>query len=75
MNPRQQSIIVGAILGAGLGALGGYLFTRNMDMDVTLEGEESMALATPSVHAGDVVKLVISVLAVLRGIAELADRN
>jgi hypothetical protein len=73
MNPKQQSIIIGAILGAGLGALGGYLFTRNMDL--TREGEESRALAIRSVGAGDVVKLIISVLGVLRGIAELAPRD
>jgi hypothetical protein len=73
MNPRRLSIIGGAILGAGLGALGGYLFTRNMDVDATVEGEESRALALPPVHAGEVVKLVIAVLGVLRGIAELSD--
>ena len=75
MNPRQQSIVVGAILGAGLGALGGYLFARNMDMDLAAGGEESRALAVRSVHAGDVVKLIIAVLGVLRGVAELADWN
>jgi NhaP-type Na+/H+ or K+/H+ antiporter len=75
MNPKQKSIIVGAVLGAGLGALAGYLFTRNMDMDVTREGEESRSLALQSVGAGDVVKVIIAVLGVLRGIAELAPRD
>jgi uncharacterized membrane protein (UPF0136 family) len=73
MNPKQQSIIAGAILGAGLGALAGYLFTRNLDMEMTAEGEQSRALAFRSVRAGDVVKLIIAVLGVLRGVAELAD--
>jgi hypothetical protein len=72
MNPRQKSIIIGAILGAGLGALGGYLFTRGVDM--TPEGEESQALALRPVRAGDVVRLIIAVLGVLRGVAELGDR-
>jgi hypothetical protein len=75
MNPRQKSIIVGAVLGAGLGALAGYLFTRNMDMDMTREGEESRSFALQSVGAGDVVKVIIAVLGVLRGIAELAPRD
>jgi hypothetical protein len=75
MNPRQKSIIVGAILGAGLGALGGYLFTRNIDMDLIPEGERSRSLDLQSVGAGDVVKVIIAVLGVLRGIAELAPRD
>jgi hypothetical protein len=72
MNPRQKSILVGAIVGAGLGALGGYLFTRGVDMSA--EGEESQALALRSVRSGDVVRLIIAVLGVLRGVAELGDR-
>lgn len=75
MNPKRLSIIGGAILGAGLGALGGYLFTRDMEVEPAVEGEESRALALPPVQAGDAVKLVIAVLGVLRGIAELSSPN
>jgi len=72
MNSKQQSIIVGAVVGAALGALAGFLFSRSYDQ--VAEGEESRTLSLRSVPAGDVVKLFIAVLGVLRGVAELGDR-
>ena len=72
MNPRQRSLIIGALLGAALGALGGYLFTRGMD--VPREEEESKGLSLRSVPPGEMVKLFISIMGVLRGIAELGER-
>lgn len=71
MNPKQKSMIIGAVLGAGLGALAGYLFTR--DLDPVLEGERAQELSLRSVRTGDLVKLVIAILGVLRGISELGD--
>ena len=70
MNIQQKSLIVGAILGATLGALGGYLFTRGLD--VPREEEEGFSLS--SLPPGAIVALLISVMAVLRGIAELGDQ-
>lgn len=70
MNTRQKSVIIGAILGATMGALGGYLFTRGLDMP--REEEEGFALS--SLPPGAIVSLVISVMAVLRGIAELGEQ-
>ena len=73
MNARQKSLVIGAILGAALGAVGGYLFTRGLD--VTRGGsEEPDALSLKSVPPGEVVKLFIAIMAVLRGIAELGER-
>jgi NhaP-type Na+/H+ or K+/H+ antiporter len=71
MNLRQQSILIGAILGAGLGALGGYLFVRGLDESG--EGEESLAVAARSVQAGDMIKLIIAIMGVLRGVSVLRD--
>ena len=72
MNFKQKSIIVGAILGATMGALGGYLFTRGLDLP---RGEEEpQGLSLRSVPPGEVVKLFIAVMAVLRGLAELGER-
>jgi hypothetical protein len=68
MNPKQQSILVGAILGAAFGALGGYLFARGMD---EADEGESLAVAAKSVNAGDAIKLIIAIMGVLRGISSL----
>jgi hypothetical protein len=70
MNTQQKSLIVGAILGATLGALGGYLFTRGLD--VPREEEEGFSLR--SLPPGAIVTLLISIMAVLRGIAELGEQ-
>jgi len=68
MNPKQQSILVGAVLGAAMGALGGFLFARGLDEPGQ---DESLAVAARSVHAGDAIKLIISIMGVLRGISSL----
>lgn len=72
MNPKQQSIIIGAILGAALGALGGFLFTRGLDFP--REEEESTGLSLKTVPPGALVKLSIAIMGVLRGIAELGEQ-
>ena len=72
MNPKQKSLIIGAILGASLGVLGGYLFTRGLD--IPREEEEAEGLSLRSVPPGDMVKLFIAIMAVLRGVAELGER-
>jgi hypothetical protein len=71
MNPKQKSMIIGAVLGALLGALGGYLFTRGLDLP---HEEEPQTLSLRSVPPGEMVKLFIAIMAVLRGIAELGER-
>jgi hypothetical protein len=72
MTPRQKSMIVGSILGAALGAMSGYLFTRRFEQ---AEGRaETQALSLRSVPPGDAAKLIIAIIGVLRGIAELGDR-
>ena len=68
MNTKQKSMIIGAVLGAGLGALGGFLFTRDLEAD---EEGNTRSISMQSVRAGDVVKLLIATLGVLRGVAEL----
>ncbi len=72
MKFQQKSMIVGAILGAVLGALGGYLFTRGLEMP--REEEESQGLSLRSIPPGEMVKLFIALMGVLRGIAELGER-
>jgi hypothetical protein len=72
MNPKQKSLIIGAILGASLGALGGYLFTRGLD--IPREEEEAEGLSLKSLPPGDMVKLFIAIMVVLRGVAELGEQ-
>ena len=72
MNLRQKSLLGGAVLGAVLGAVGGYLFTRGLDMP--REEEEAQGITLKSIPPGEMVKVFIAVMVVLRGIAELGER-
>lgn len=72
MSVKQKALVVGALLGAAVGALGGYLFTRGLD--VPREPESSQTLPTRSIPPGEMVKIGIAVMAVLRGIADLGAR-
>ena len=72
MDEKQKSIVMGALLGAALGALGGYLFSRGAEMAGEEEGVENLSLRT--VAPGEVVKLFISILGVLRSVAEMGER-
>jgi hypothetical protein len=72
MDPKKKSIVVGALLGATLGALGGYLFTRGVNL--SREGEDGQPLTLRSVPPGEMVKVFIAIMGVLRGIAELGQR-
>jgi hypothetical protein len=73
MNAKQKSMIVGAVLGAALGIAGGYLFTRGLDVSQA-EAKGSQQLSLRAVPPGEIVKLFIAVMAVLRGVAELGER-
>lgn len=74
MTLRQQSIIVGAILGAVVGALGGYLFTRRLELAQTEGRAAPRSLSLRSVPPSEAAKVGISIIGVLRGIAELGER-
>jgi hypothetical protein len=72
MNPKQKSMVIGAVIGAILGAVGGYLFTRGLDLP--RQEAAGKGLSLKSVPPGEMVKLGISIMGVLRGIAELGER-
>jgi hypothetical protein len=65
-------MVICAFLGAVLGVLGGYLFTRGLD--VPAEEQPSQELSLKSIPPGEMVKLAISIMGVLRGVAELGER-
>lgn len=73
MNPKQKSMFFGALIGAGLGALGGYLFARSGMMG-TEEGE-GRELTLQTMAPGEIVKLAISIMGVLRSVAEMGQRG
>ena len=73
MNSKQKSVLTGAIVGAALGAVGGYLFTRGLDLPRE-GGEQPDRLSLKAVPPGEMVKVFIAIMAVLRGIAELGER-
>jgi len=72
MNTQQKTMFFGALIGAVLGAMGGYLFSRGLDMPRAEEGGQRLSLR--SVPPGELAKLGLSVMGVLRGIAELGER-
>ena len=72
MNTKQKSILIGALLGAALGAAGGLLFSRGLDMP--REGKKSEGLSMGSLPPGQIVALLIAIMGVLRGVAELGER-
>jgi len=59
---RNKTLLVGAILGAGIGALAAYLFFQNA-------AEEGKIEVTP----GEGIKLGVLVFGLLRSIASLGD--
>jgi hypothetical protein len=71
MNPKQKSIIIGAVVGAAIGAVAGFLFTRGLEWP--REEEESRGLSLKRIPPGAVVSLFIAVMGVLRGVAELGE--
>ena len=72
MNTQRKTMLFGAIIGAVLGAVGGYLFSRGLDMPREEEGTRGLSLR--SVPPGELAKLGLSVMGVLRGIAEMGER-
>jgi hypothetical protein len=72
MNAQQKSMLFGALFGALLGAVGGYLFSRGLEMPREEEGTRQLSLR--SVPPGEMAKLGLSIMGVLRGIAEMGER-
>jgi hypothetical protein len=71
MTVQQKSMIIGGIVGGLLGAVGGYLFTRGLNLP---REEQEKGLSLRSVPPGEMVKLFIAIMGVLRGVAELGER-
>lgn len=72
MNPKQKSMIFGALLGAAVGTLAGLLFARGLDIP-RLE-EEKKGLSLGSIPPGQLVAIFIGIMGVLRSIAEMGEQ-
>ena len=70
MTRQQKIVIAGAILGGALGAAGGFLFSRGVEETGRGLGE----ISAQSLPTGVLVSLVISIMGVLRSIAELGQK-
>jgi hypothetical protein len=70
MNRQQKIVIAGAIVGGALGAAGGFLFSRGVEESGRRLGD----LSAQSLPTGEIVRLIISIMGVLRSVAELGQR-
>lgn len=70
MNRQQKIVIAGAILGGALGAAGGFLFSRGVEETGRGLGE----ISAQSLPTGEIVRLIISIMGVLRSVAELGQK-
>jgi hypothetical protein len=73
MNPKTKILFLGALIGAGFGVLGGYLYARSAAAG--LEEAEGQEISLQGVAPGEMVRLVISMMGVLRSVAELGQRG
>jgi hypothetical protein len=79
MGSRTRALIIGAAAGAALGVAAAWLFIRSVEEEEALaievegerEGEGEEAVAPRAIGVGQVVRLGVSILGVLRQIVDL----
>jgi len=74
MGSRMRALILGGVAGAALGVAAAWLFLRSVEEEkevLAVEGAEEGAVAPRSIGAGQVVRLGVSILGVLRQIVDL----
>ncbi|MGC9469672.1 MAG: hypothetical protein ACP5HS_13840 [Anaerolineae bacterium] len=64
-NARTKALLLGGLVGAAIGILGGWIY-YNSNVEVDTEGAENLEAPTP----GTALKLGLSVLGFLRLIAD-----
>jgi len=69
----MKALIIGCVAGAALGVAAAWLFIRSVEEEETLaiEGAAEGAVAPRSIGVGQVVRLGVSILGVLRQIIDL----
>ena len=74
MGSRTRALILGGVAGAAVGVAAAWLFLRSVEEEreaLAVEGAEEGAVAPRSIGVGQVVRLGVSVLGVLRQIVDL----
>jgi hypothetical protein len=73
MGSRMRALIIGAAAGAALGVTAAWLFMRSVEEEeaLAIEGAAEEAVAPRTIGVGQVVRLGVSILAVLRQIVDL----
>jgi gas vesicle protein len=70
MDIKQKSIVIGAVMGGIIGGLAGMLFARGLE---TPAGREIRNVSVRDLAGSELVKIVISTIALVRSIAELGE--
>jgi hypothetical protein len=72
MGSRTKALVIGAAAGAALGVAAAWLFIRSVEEEaLTIEETGEEAVAPRTIGAGQVMRLGVSVLGVLRQIIDL----
>lgn len=72
MSVRTKALIIGGVAGAALGVAAAWLFMRSVEEEaLAVEGAGEEAVVPRTIGVGQVVRLGISILGVLRQIVDL----
>jgi hypothetical protein len=77
MSSRTRALIIGGVAGAALGVTAALLFMRSIEEEqeaLAVEGAEG-AVAPRTIGVGQVVRLGVSILGVLRQIVDLGQEK
>ncbi len=77
MGSRMKALIIGGVAGAALGVAAAWLFMRSVEEEEALAIEEAgeVAVVPRTIGVGQVVRLGISILGVLRQIVDLGRQE
>ena len=74
MSSRTRALIIGSVAGAALGVAAAWLFMRSVEEEaLAVEETGEGAVAPRAIGVGQVVRLGVSILGVLRQIVELGQ--
>lgn len=78
MGSRTRALIIGGVAGAALGVAAAWLFLHSVEEEkevLAVEGAGEEVVALRSIGAGQVVRLGVSILGVLRQIVDLGRQE